>query len=359
MKILMHTGGLQLMRNSGIYRAFQNQVQILEKLEIPYTTDKAEDWDIAQFNTYMPDSYALARRARRQGKKVVFYAHSTREDFESSFVGSDALAPLFQMWITRCYSTGDIIITPTEYSAGLLAGYGITTPIIAISNGIDLGKYQPDPAAGAAFRKRFDYKTEDRVVLGIGHYIERKGIQDFIQIARERPDLKFIWLGFTESALLSQTIRTALKDLPPNLQLPGFIDHEDLKGAYQGSDVFFMPTYEETEGMTLLEALALRRPVLVRDIPIYETWLEDRRDVYKGRTNEAFLAALDGILQGGWPDLTARGYIKVEERSLDRSADKLRAVYHALLATEVPHSGDGSVDRDPAAAPADPSSRPA
>lgn len=348
MKILMHTGGLQLMRNSGIYRAFQNQVQILEKLGIPYTTDKADDWDIAQFNTYMPDSYSLARRAHRKGKKVVFYAHSTREDFESSFIGSDALAPLFQMWITRCYSTGDVIITPTEYSAGLLAGYGITTPIIAISNGIDLTKYQPDPAAGAAFRERFDFTDEDRVVLGIGHYIERKGIQDFIQIARERPDLKFIWLGFTESALLSQTIRSALKDLPPNLKLPGFIDHEDLKGAYLGSDVFFMPTYEETEGMTLLEALALRRPVLVRDIPIYETWLEDRRDVYKGKTNEDFKTALDGILHDEWPDLTDSGYVKVAERSLDRSADKLRTVYHALLTETVPETAADSIVKDPA-----------
>ncbi|UUM10838.1 glycosyltransferase family 4 protein [Clostridiaceae bacterium HFYG-1003] len=331
MKLLMYDQNLQVMKKSGIYRAFQNQTAVLEQLGIPYTTNPAEDWDIVQLNTFLPNFYFMAKRARRMGKKVVYYAHSTREDFENSFVGSNLLAPVFQWWITQCYSTGDVVITPTDYSADLLSVYGIKAPIVPISNGIDLAQYHRDPAAAAKFRERFGYGPQDKVILGIGHYIERKGIQDFIELARLRPDFQFIWLGHTDPSLLTPAMRSLLKKIPSNMKLPGYIDHEDLKGAYLGSDVFFMPTYEETEGLTLLEALALNVPVLVRDIPIYSKWLRENVDVYKGRTNAEFLKTLDRMLYQTLPDLTDSGYEKVRERSLDRTAQKLKDVYESLM----------------------------
>ena len=39
--------------------------------------------------------------------------------------------------------------------------------------------------------------------------------------------------------------------------------------AYSGSDLFFFPTLEETEGIVMLEAMAMETPVLTRYIPVY------------------------------------------------------------------------------------------
>ena len=89
-------------------------------------------------NTYGPKSYLLAKSAKRKGKKVVYHAHSTEEDFRNSFVLSNQVAPLFKKWIIKCYTLGDHILTPTPYSKKLLEGYGINIPITDISNGIDV-----------------------------------------------------------------------------------------------------------------------------------------------------------------------------------------------------------------------------
>ena len=43
------------------------------------------------------------------------------------------------------YQKADYVITPSEYSKHLIQSYGVTTPIIAVSNGIDLEKYKKDP----------------------------------------------------------------------------------------------------------------------------------------------------------------------------------------------------------------------
>ena len=45
----------------------------------------------------------------------------------------------------------DAIITPTEYSKNLIAGYGIKHPIYAVSNGIDLSRYIPNSAKRRSF----------------------------------------------------------------------------------------------------------------------------------------------------------------------------------------------------------------
>ena len=41
----------------------------------------------------------------------------------------------------------------------------------------------------------------------------------------------------------------------------------DVINAYNGADVFFMPSYAETFGLVILEALACGVPVVARDIP--------------------------------------------------------------------------------------------
>lgn len=49
------------------------------------------------------------------------------------------------------YQKADYVITPSEYSKHLIQSYGVTTPIIAVSNGIDLEKYKKDPKKKKSF----------------------------------------------------------------------------------------------------------------------------------------------------------------------------------------------------------------
>ena len=44
----------------------------------------------------------------------------------------------------------------------------------------------------------------------------------------------------------------------------------------------------KTEGIVVLEALACEIPTIVRNIPVYEGWLEDEKQVYKAETIKEF-----------------------------------------------------------------------
>lgn len=331
MKIWLYKGGIKLISKSGIGRAFEHQKIALEEKGIDYSTKYSKDYNILQLNTIFPDSLLVAIFAKIMRKKVVYYAHSTMEDFKKSFKGSDFFAKLYKKWIIFCYQRGDIIITPSEYSRDLLKGYGIAKPIINLSNGIDLNFYQHDSNLRESFRKKYNFNENDKVVISVGHYIERKGIEDFAELAKTMPEYKFIWFGFTNLNLIPNKIKNIILSKEPNLYFPGYISKEELKEAYCGSDLFLFLTHEETEGIVLLEALALEIPILIRDIPIYQNWLEDKVQVYKGNTIDEFRNLTENIVQEKVPILAKKGYEKVNERSIQMVGNTLYEIYINLL----------------------------
>ena len=189
MKVFLYTEGEKLFSKSGLGKAIKHQMKALESVGIPYTTKRDEDYDIVHINFYGPNSFALAKLAKFKGKKVVYHAHSTEEDFKNGFIFCKQISPAFKKWLINCYSTGDVIITPTPYSKRLLEGYGIKKKIYAISNGIELNLFKRDEDAGAAFRRRYGYTKEDKVIIGIGLYIE-KDYELFDKLYESKEDIE-------------------------------------------------------------------------------------------------------------------------------------------------------------------------
>ena len=66
-----------------------------------------------------------------------------------------------------------------------MEGYGLTVPIQAISNGIDLEKYRPDPIKELKFREHFQLSEDQKVIICVGLFFARKGIIDFVDIAKK------------------------------------------------------------------------------------------------------------------------------------------------------------------------------
>ena len=155
MRIYIYTGGEKLVSKSGVGQAIRHQQEMLRRAGVDTTEHWTADTAAVHVNTVLPDSLLAVLAARIRGRKVVYYGHSTMEDFRSSFKGSDLLAPLFCKWIKFCYGLGDVVLTPTEYSRKLLESYGLKKPVYSISNGVDTSFFAPSPERREAFRRRW------------------------------------------------------------------------------------------------------------------------------------------------------------------------------------------------------------
>ena len=346
MLVQIYAGSLNLVRRSGVGQAALHQQAMLEKMG----QDVTFRWDCgAEFvhiNTVFPDSLAAAFAARAVGARVIWYGHSTMEDFRDSFKCSNRCAPAFGRWIKLCYGSGDAVITPTEYSKKLIDGYNIGKPVYALSNGVDTDFYSPSASRRAAFRRQNGLKERDKAVMCAGHFIERKGILDFIELAKMMPQTHFFWYGYTNLNIVPKKIKFAIADAPDNVSFPGFVSNDELRNAYCGCDLFCFPSREETEGIVVLEALACEIPVLVRDIPVYDDWLRDGINVYKARSCGDFLRRSRMILHKELPDLAAEGRITAQSRSIEETGRKLLEVYDSIRSDMTAENQPNLVNKD-------------
>ncbi|MDH6367975.1 MULTISPECIES: glycosyltransferase [unclassified Breznakia] len=333
MRILLYFENEKMIKTSGIGRAMKHQMAALESQGIDYTTDPTdENYDILHVNTYMINSSRLISKAKKAGKKVVVHAHSTEEDFRDSFVLSNQIAPIFKKIIMNVYSQGDYILTPTPYSKRILEGYGLTQPIEAVSNGIDIHRFNYNEEKVKAFRKYFSLKEDQKVVIGVGLYFDRKGILDFVEAAKRLPEYTFIWFGYTPLYTVPKHIREVVSENDiPNLLFPGYVKGPIIEGAYSGANAFFFPSKEETEGIVVLEALASYQNVIVRDIPVFDPWLVDKENCYKGNSVEEFCELITGVVEETLPSTKEAGRQTALTRSIPEIGKQLALVYEKVL----------------------------
>lgn len=331
MKVLLYSEGLKKIKNSGLGKAINHQIDALKNSDIEYTIDsKCTDFDIVHINFYNPRAYLFAKKAHKMGKKVVFHAHSTEEDFKNSFPFSNFLSPVFKKWICKCYKQGDYLITPTEYSKKLLEKYNLERKIYPLSNGIDMKFFEKNIELGKLFRKKFNFTENDKVVMGVGLYFERKGILEFIELAKRLPQYKFIWFGSNPLYMSPVKVRKALKTKLSNLYFPGYVEPEILRGAYSGANLFIFPTKEETEGIPILEAFTSKIDTIVSDIPVFD-WTKKNIDVYKASNIDEFEMYIKKILEKELPSLVDNAYKTVEPKEIKNVGKQLINIYKEVI----------------------------
>jgi glycosyltransferase involved in cell wall biosynthesis len=319
----------------GHAQSVTNQRKILDRRGIEYTTEPTLDADLLHLNNMGPKSLYYARKARGTDVPVVVHAHQTAEDFRESFALSNVLARPMKPYLRYAYSLADHLVCPSEHNRAVIEDYS-DAPKTVISNGFD-----PDKVAGFdddGLREEYldRYDLEPPVVFNVGHVIKRKGLEAFVETAREMPDLDFVWFGYLNPAggeldrfLKSRDAKRLVESAPDNCQFTGYI--EDIRGAYAAGDVFFWPSKNENEGIALLEAMACEKPLLIRDIPTYD-WLEDGTHCLKssGEVGD-FASKLNRLRDFDLRErLGANAKRKSEEFELDTVGDELVDLYRRL-----------------------------
>lgn len=226
-------------------------------------------------------------------------------------------------------------MTPTSYSRKLLIKYGIKKPIYPVTNGVDTDFFRADAGEGRRFREKYHISPDQKVVISAGHLIKRKGIFDFITLASQMPDTLFIWFGGGNDWAVPWNVKRLLRSKPDNVIFAGFVKQEELRQVYCGADAFAFFSYEETEGIVVLEALACEIPIVLRDIPVYENWLEDGVQVYKASDVKEFRQKLENIFTGEGARMVAPERQLAEKHSLIRTGKRIMDIYRKETSGEI------------------------
>ncbi len=139
--------------------------------------------------------------------------------------------------------------------------------VTVIPNGIAVEDYRRDGIDVELARRSLGCSDDEFLICAVGNLYPVKGhcylIRAMAKLVPDHPKLRLVIAGRGgEQAALEQLIAELF--LQDNVSLLGFRD--DIKNILLASDLFVMPSLSEGLPLSLLEAMAAKRPVVVTDV---------------------------------------------------------------------------------------------
>jgi glycosyltransferase involved in cell wall biosynthesis len=225
------------------------------------------DFDLVHIHTPFLAHRAGVRWARKHGLPCVETYHTLFEEYFHHylpFLPKSWLAAAARM-ISRKECDGvSAVIAPSSAMKNALLGYGVRSPIHIIPTGLRLADLSD--CDGPAFRARHGISPERPVMAYVGRVAFEKNL-DFLlrvteHIRRDLPDVLFVIAG-EGPARASLERAVAKRRLTNNVRFVGYLERRtELPACYCAADVFVFASKTETQGLVLLEAMALGVPVV-------------------------------------------------------------------------------------------------
>lgn len=234
----------------------------------------------------------------------------------------------------------DAVIVPSSAMHDVLLGYGVQKPMSIIPTGLEPQNY--GSYSGSAFRTRHGIPPERPVMVHVGRVAHEKNIGflfDVLDVVRGViPDVLLIIAG--EGPARKQLRRTvARKGLTGNTL---FIDYlprgPALWECYCSGDVFVFASSTETQGLVLLEAMALGVPVVsTARLGTVDILAAGRGALVSSGTLSDFSARVCTVLgrTGLRRELAHDARIYAREWSADRMAVRLAGFYERVIRGEM------------------------
>jgi glycogen(starch) synthase len=164
-----------------------------------------------------------------------------------------------EAWRTICCS--GYMSSQVRWAYGL-SGDGV----VIIPNGVDAGIFEEN-FNKPEFRSKFA-SPDEKIVLFVGRLVYEKGVQTLInampKVLARGVNAKFVIVGDggMKDFLMRQVHNMGLSH---KILFTGFLDEQNLRFLYRCADVCVVPSLYEPFGITALEAMAAKTPVIVSD----------------------------------------------------------------------------------------------
>lgn len=299
---------------------------------------------------------ALALRAKT-GVPVVYEVRSFFEGTWTSDLALEEDAELFRRRFEverRCMLAADRVLTLGTSMRDELVARGVPAgKIDIVPNGVRLDQFVPGPRDEAVAARFGISMPTFGYVSNMDH--PREGQELLIEAARilrdrgRRVQCVLVGGGRREKELRSLAAEAGLGE---RVVFTGAVDHGDVAALYAQIDVFVVPRIKERAARYVtplkpFEAMAMRRPVLVSDLPALREVVSppERGRVFPSEDAVALADEVEALLDdpAERERLAAAGRAWVEaERQWSHNAARYNAAYRAVLAEHGP--GDGEED---------------
>ena len=289
--------------------------------------------------TYL--GWQTLRGARKLGIPVILGFHVQTGNLIPPYPLRFLLERILETWFSYFYKKGDIIVAPSYFASQILKKY-TRRPIRVVSNGIDLERFdgrRVSPSEMRAFREKHSLDGVFLLVY-VGRLSHEKNIGYLLKIMKglkkKRGEVKLLILG--EGNLSNKLeARKARLGLEAEVIFTGFLKEQDLLRAYACADIFISPSFCELQSIATLEAMAMRKAILIgkskenaaqelvrEGVNGYTFCLKDPKDAVE--KIDRILS--DANLRKSMQEESCR---MIQDHRIEKSISELERIYESLL----------------------------
>ncbi len=202
---------------------------------------------------------------------------------------------VFYKYLLNFYRSLDHLVTVNPMFVHELEKLGFDPARVhSIPNYVDPTIFHPlSREERIVVRDTFGISSDTFVVIGVGQVQKRKGILDFLDVARMHPEMRFLWVGgFSFGSITDgyDELKRVMEHPPHNVHFTGIVPRADIPVLYGMADALLLPSYAELFPMTILEAASTATPLVLRDLQLYEPIIGS--DYLKATSPEGFASRL-------------------------------------------------------------------
>lgn len=232
-----------------------------------------EQFDIIHTHTEFFVGKLGIKLAKQCGLPLLHTSHTLYETcLKSQFPFAKMYVPVAK--VLNCFlqdqaKYSEMIVVPSKKSKSTLDKL-IPAPIEVIPTGIPLDKFAQDKQEDKVqeLRDQLGLNADEKIILTVGRLSQEKRlnvtINEFSKLLKKNYKCKLVMIGDgPERQTLEQQV-SAL-GIEDHVKFLGHVPSEEIGHYYQLGDVYVSASKVETQGLTIVEAMAASIPVVVYD----------------------------------------------------------------------------------------------
>ncbi|MBI5389238.1 glycosyltransferase family 4 protein [Candidatus Woesearchaeota archaeon] len=249
-QLMKKPGHLRAIYGSNLFEEVERYSKQAEILSVQ------EDFDLIHCHDWMTFRAGMAAKAIT-GRPLIVHVHAT--EFDRS--GGQGINKYVYDLERAGMEAADAIIAVSGFTKQkIVQHYGIASQkIMVVHNAVEHDVPYP-------LEEYTSFAKKHKIVLFLGRVTLQKGPDYFLQAAKkvleQEPDTKFIIAGSGDmyGKMVEMAASLGLGDC---VLFTGFLRGEDIQRAYTMADVYVMPSVSEPFGITPLEAMKHKTPVII------------------------------------------------------------------------------------------------
>lgn len=261
-------------KDQGVHTAYLTIADMARKEGLDVLVNSFKKADIVHIHTI--GIFGLFKL--KMSKNTVVTAHLVPDSFVGSLKGTNYWLGIAKWYLRYFYNSSDLVFAVAPRVKEQLIDLGVKSRIEVLPNPVNDDLFKKSETLRDTGRKKLNLDHKDFVAIGVGQLQPRKGVSDFITLAKRFPKIKFIWVGgkpFKALTADNSELNKLLLNPPSNFFIKGPFAYKDMPYIFNAADVFLFPSFQENAPMALIEAAACELPLILRNNPEYLTLYND------------------------------------------------------------------------------------